>query len=136
MSDRFVRLAGRGGLRKSVVILAVGFVAAVAVLQALNLWSQYRQTIVVTQGKAEDLSYILAEHMQKSVQAVDSSLKQLVLHSNRVGGPTASTDAWEPALRAAIAGMSYVGSLSVTDANGIIRHSTFPSLVGQTRRDD
>jgi len=136
MSERFSRLTGRAGLRKSVVILAVGFVIGVALLQTLNLWTRYRQTTVATEGKAEDLSYILAEHMQKSVQAVDTSLKQLVLHSSRVGGPTAQAEAWEPALRAAIAGMSYVGSLNVTDASGTIRHSTFPSLVGQSRRDD
>jgi signal transduction histidine kinase/ActR/RegA family two-component response regulator len=74
--------------------------------------------------------------MRSSVAAVDASLKQLVVHSARVGGPNAPPDSWQPILRTAIAGMSYVGSLTVTDSNGVIRHSTLPAVIGQSRREE
>jgi len=136
MIDRLARFTGPTGLRRSVIILTIALVVALALLQAVNLWSRYNETVSDTQTKASDLSYILAEHMQSSVAAVDASLKQLVLHSSRVGGPGAPADLWSPVLRNAIAGMSYVGSLTITDADGVIRHSTLPALIGQSRRED
>jgi signal transduction histidine kinase len=74
--------------------------------------------------------------MHTSVAAVDASLKQLVLHSSRIGGPEAAANVWDPALTSAVAGMTSVGSISVTNANGTIRHSTISSLVGASRKDD
>jgi signal transduction histidine kinase/ActR/RegA family two-component response regulator len=119
-----------------VIGVAVAVVVALILVQVVNLWSLYKQTVNDTRARATDLSYILAEHMQSSVAAVDSSLKQLVLHSGRVGGPNAPDNSWSPVLRTAKAGMSYVGSLTVTDADGVIRHSTIPALIGQSRREE
>ena len=126
----------RKHLRTSVIGLCAAVVVALALLQAVNLFSRYRETLHATEAHATDLSLILAEHMRNAVGAVDASLKQLVLHSARVGGPTAPADSWLPILRTAMAGMSHVRSMSVTDANGVIRHSTIPELIGQSRRDD
>jgi signal transduction histidine kinase/ActR/RegA family two-component response regulator len=67
---------------------------------------------------------------------VDASLKQLCLHNIRVSGPSAPIDSWQPVLITAIAGMSYIGSFTVTDVNGMIRHSTFLEIVGQARGED
>ena len=135
-TDRLAGFAARGRLRTSVIGLTVAVVLALALLQGLNLWSRYRQTVSETQARTSDLTYILTEHMRSSVAAVDASLKQLVLHNVRVGGPSAPPASWQPVLGTAIAGMSYVGSLAVTDAEGVIRHSTLPALIGQSRREE
>src|SRR6266511_1061633 len=135
-TDRLAGFAARGRLRTSVIGLTVAVVLALALLQGLNLWSRYRQTVSETQARTSDLTYMLTEHMRSSVAAVDASLKQLVLHNVRVGGPSAPPASWQPVLGTAIAGMSYVGSLAVTDAEGVIRHSTLPALIGQSRREE
>ena len=136
MRERLTDSVPRKHLRTSVIGLCVAVVVALALLQTVNLVSRYRQTLRATEAHATDLSLILAEHMRNAAAAVDASLKQLVLHSTRVGGPTAPADSWLPVLRTAIAGMSHVRSMTVTDANGVIRHSTIPELIGQSRRDD
>jgi signal transduction histidine kinase/ActR/RegA family two-component response regulator len=136
VKDRMASFAARGRLRASVIGLAVAVVVALALLQGVNLWSRHRQTVSETEVRTSDLTYILAEHMRSSISAVDASLKQLVLHSARVGGPNAPAASWQPVLGTAIAGMSYVGSLTVTDADGVIRHSTIPALIGQSRREE
>ena len=55
--------------------------------------------------------------------------------SPRLGGPAAAAN-WTPILNAARAGLTGVGSLTVTDADGIIRASTLGAIVGQSRRDE
>src|SRR6266545_2819737 len=100
-TDRLAGFAARGRLRTSVIGLTVAVVLALALLQGLNLWSRYRQTVSETQARTSDLTYMLTEHMRSSVAAVDASLKQLVLHNVRV-----------------------------------IRHSTLPALIGQSRREE
>lgn len=136
VTDRLAGFAARRRLPTSVIGLTVAVVLALVVLQGINLWSRYRQSASDTQARTLDLTYILAEHMRSSVAAVDASLKQLVLHSARVGGPNAPSESWQPVLQNAMAGMSYVGSLTVTDAEGVIRHSTMPALIGQSRREE
>jgi hypothetical protein len=55
----------------------------------------------------------------------------LAIHAQRVGGAEASAADWMPILEAAQAGFPGSGSLSVTDAHGVIRHSTLAKIVGQ-----
>jgi signal transduction histidine kinase/CheY-like chemotaxis protein len=57
------------------------------------------------------------------------------LHSRRIGGAEAKDADWGPALVAARAALPAVGSISVVDTAGVVRHSTQPVIVGQQRRD-
>ena len=73
--------------------------------------------------------------MRGTFSAGDASLRQLSLHSQRVGGPGAPDDEWAPSLASARAGLASAGSISILDAHGVIRHSTAAVIVGQSRRD-
>ena len=64
------------------------------------------------------------------------ALRQLTVHARRVGGATAPGEAWDPILAAARASFPGSGSISVTDAAGIIRRSTQRAIIGQSRRDN
>ena len=128
--------SSQGGLRAGVIWTLSAIIVALLVIQTVNLWFRHRETVHATEGRASDLANILAEHMRSAMGEVDASLKQLVLHSGRVGGPSATSDSWLPVLRTAMAGMSHLGSLTIVDSKGVIRHSTLAMLVGQSRGDE
>ncbi|HZS49162.1 MAG TPA: ATP-binding protein [Blastocatellia bacterium] len=136
MADELRESTAYQRLRKLVIWLPAALIIILISLQSLNLYVKRRDVINNTQIRTTELTRILADHMDSSVVAADTSLKQLAIHGARVGGPTARAEAWLPILQAAVAGMSYIGSLTVTDENGIIRHSTVPALIGQSRHDD
>jgi signal transduction histidine kinase len=73
--------------------------------------------------------------MRGTFSVGDASLRQLSLHSQRVGGPGAPADEWGPSLASARAGLAGVGSISIVDRDGVIRHSTTAVILGQSRRD-
>jgi signal transduction histidine kinase len=130
------RSSSGSGLQRSVIWISVAIILALPILQTVNQWSQHRQTMRATEVKASELAHILAEHMRRVMGEVDASLKQLVLHSARVGGPSASSDSWLPVLSSARAGMSHLRSLNILDTKGTIRHSTLPVLIGQSRDNE
>ena len=105
-------------------------------LRAVDLWNEYANTLRDTESRADNLALILTEHMQRTVDAVDAGLLQLVRHSERIGGPTASDDEWLPTLESVRAAMTGVGSLAITDAEGTIVHTTAAAARGQSRRDN
>ncbi len=109
---------------------------ALLILSALrmgDLWWWRTQTLNAAESRASNLSFILSEYLHESFTAGDASLRQLAAHSRRVGGPDAPDSEWLPPLTSARAGLTGIGSISVTDKNGVIRHSTLPALVGQPR---
>jgi signal transduction histidine kinase/CheY-like chemotaxis protein len=109
--------------------------AAVAALQFASLW-WHRDTILSTaESRAANLSFVLSEYVRGSFALADTSLRQLAIHAKRVGGPAAPADAWDAMLSSAKAAVPGSGSLSVTDAKGIIRRST-AAIVGQSRADN
>ena len=128
--------SGRAPVRRTVWSITGAVILLVASVQVFNLWTDYRIAIGDTRERAVMSARILSEHMRSAVATVDASLTQLSIHSTRIGGPAAATANWTPVLTAALAGMSQVGSLTVIDSTGIIRHATIPSLAGQPRRDD
>ena len=118
----------------------VGSAAALALLtlagmRVLDLRAQRAQLLKSGDRRAASLAVVFAGYLSQTFAAVDASLRQLALHSQRVGGPGASTAEWGPALVAARAALTAVGSISVTDTLGLVRHSTQPLIVGQSRRD-
>ena len=78
----------------------------------------------------------MSAYLAETFAAGDASLRQLALHSQRVGGPSAPAAAWAPSLASAQAGLRTVGAISVVDRDGVIRHSTRPEIVGQSRRKE
>ena len=93
-----------------------------------------RQALERAEGGAENRALVAGEYVRSQFTLVDTSLRQLVLHGRRVGGLTASDD-WTETLEAAKAPLPGGGSISVTDAKGVIRYSTLASIIGQSRHD-
>jgi PAS domain S-box-containing protein len=122
-------------LRRWVFGAAALFALLLISVQAIQSWRGYRIAITQAETRASDLAYILAAHMRESVAALDSSLVQIGVANRRLGGPTGNQADWQAVLAGAMAGVPTAGSLSVTDAGGIIRQSTIPSIAGQSRRN-
>ena len=124
-------------MRKPVIAgLTLGVLFALGAFRALELWGERTYTLTTASARASNLAFILSEYMRESLSAGDSALRQLTVHSRRIGGPEASSKDWAPSLASARAGLRNTGSISVVDATGTIRHSTQPLIVGQSRRDE
>src|SRR5215216_1938530 len=122
-------------IRARVNLALIGVFVLFAVLWVLLLWYRYDATIKAGERRADNLSLILTEHLRRSIGAVDAALVQLALHSERVGGPKASTETWTPLLQAAHAGVTGVSAIILTDETGLITSSTFADVIGRSRRD-
>jgi len=122
-------------LRRRIVIGAVVFALALLAVQALQAWNGYYTVRGETERRASNLVFLLSAHMQEAAAALDASLAQIAAASARLGGPSGNAGDWNAVLTGAIAGLPNAGSLTVIDSEGIIRHSTVPNLVGQSRRD-
>jgi signal transduction histidine kinase/CheY-like chemotaxis protein len=119
---------------KGLVLAFTGTVLLVVIgFQGLNLWWRHDRSIELAQDRAVNLSYIVAEYVRGSISLADATLRQLALHGRHAGGAEAAAAAWEPLLAAAKAAMPGSGSLSITDATGVIRASTQPGIIGQSR---
>jgi signal transduction histidine kinase len=116
--------------------MTTGALLILSALRMGDLWWWRTQTLNAAESRASNLSFILSEYLHESFTAGDASLRQLAAHSRRVGGPDAADSEWLPPLTSARAALTGIGSISVTDKDGVIRHSTLPLLVGQPRRDE
>jgi PAS domain S-box-containing protein len=124
-----------GGLRARMFATLASVFALIVAVGLAALWYRHAVIIDESEQRADNLALILGEHFRGSVGAIDATLAQLALHSQRVGGPTAPPEAWLSVLAAAQTALPGVGSLSVTDGAGIITASTIPQVVGQSRAD-
>jgi signal transduction histidine kinase/ActR/RegA family two-component response regulator len=122
-------------LKFAICLLAACVVATLAVLRGVDLWWRHDQILKAGERRASNLALILAAHLRETFEAADASLRQLAIHGRRIGGAKAAADEWAAMLTAAKAGLTGIGSLSVTDSAGTIRHSTIPFIVGQSRRE-
>ena len=116
------------------VVAAAGLATLVGV-RAMDLRSQRAQLLRAGDRRASNLAVVFAGYLRQTFSSVDASLRQLALHSQRIGGPDAKESDWGPALVSARAALPAIGSISVVDTAGIVRHSTQPVIVGQSRRD-
>jgi signal transduction histidine kinase len=123
-------------LQRGFAMLAGGLLLALAAIRALDLWWWQRQILATAESRAVSLTNIASEYLQEAFNAGDASLRQLAIHSQRVGGPLARDAEWAPVLNASKAGLGGLGSISVVDASGTITHSTIGSLVGESRKDE
>jgi signal transduction histidine kinase len=119
-----------------IAALTAGALVVFAGLRTADFLSWRAQTLTAAEARAANLSFVLSEYVRGSFAAGDASLRQLAEHSHRIGGPAAPDSEWLPLLTSARAGLSGVGSFTVTDAHGVIRHSTLPLIVGQSRREE
>jgi signal transduction histidine kinase len=122
-----MRKAFMGGLTITILVVMGG-------LWAADLWRSRDNRLADAEQRAANLALILSEHLSEAFLATDAVLRQLALHSQRVGGPAASARDWTPSLASARAGIR-MGAISVIDTLGIIRHSTRTDLLGESRAD-
>jgi PAS domain S-box-containing protein len=122
-------------LRRAACLLLVAMFALLVVLRVANLWWRHDEIIAENRRQVESLALVLSGHLEQTIATVDAALSQLVLHSDRVGGPNAQPPFWDPVLQAALAGLAGVGSITVINDTGLVAHSTIPSIVGQSRAD-
>jgi signal transduction histidine kinase len=119
-----------------IATLTAAILLGLSFIRQGDLWWWRTHTLNAAEERAANLSSILSEYLRETFAAGDASLRQLVLHSRRVGGPSAPAAMWLPTLASARAGLTSIGSFTLTDATGVIRYSTQPRIVGQSRRDD
>ncbi|MGQ0534118.1 MAG: response regulator [Caulobacteraceae bacterium] len=118
------------------MLLFAGLFAVFIIIVALIGFIQLRaNAIEAARNRAQSYSNILSAHLERTIGAIDARLAQIALQSERLGGPAGSPAQWLPVLDAARGGAAAIGSLSVTDANGRIRHSTIRDIIGADRRD-
>jgi signal transduction histidine kinase len=125
------------GVRKlAIAALTLGVLLAVGGLRAADLARSRVNVLQAAESRAANLAIIVSAYLGETFAAGDASLRQLALHSRRVGGPTAPAAQWAPSLASAKAGLTSIGAISVVDRRGTIRHSTRPEIVGQLRRTE
>jgi signal transduction histidine kinase/CheY-like chemotaxis protein len=107
-----------------------------AALRGADLRWTRAEALRAAESRAQNLAVIISAYLGETFAAGDASLRQLALHSRRVGGPTAPARNWAPILASAKAGLTSIGAITVLDGEGIIRHSTRPEFIGQSRRNE
>ncbi len=122
-------------LKWTVALAATAILIVLAVLRGLDLWRHYLEAIDTAERRATNLSRLLAGQVRLSFESADAALRQIGTLSPRIGGTDGSPEAWRSLLGTSKAALTGVGSISVTDHTGIIRHSTLPGLIGQSRTD-
>src|SRR5688500_11080016 len=114
-------------MRKVVISsLAISVLLIMGALRANDLRSAHAEITAVTEQRAGNLALILSEYVRETFAAGDAALRQLALHSRRIGGPAAADTEWTPSLLSARAGLAGIGAISVIDRSLVIRHSTRP----------
>lgn len=129
-----------GALRRhqklNILAFTVTVLLAVAALEVADLWWRRDNALAAAETRATNLAVVLAAYIRGSFATADAALRQLQVHGNRVGGASGATQDWEAILGPARAALPEIGSLSVSDRDGIIVHSTLPAIVGESRRDN
>jgi signal transduction histidine kinase len=120
----------------AIVALALGLLIILAALRWNDIRTSRDETLQAARLRASSLALILSEYVVGTFSAGDAALRQLALHSQRVGGPSAPGTVWVPSLASARAGLRGIGAISVVDRDLVIRHATRSDIVGQSRRGD
>jgi signal transduction histidine kinase len=124
-------------MRKLVTLsLALGLLLILAGLRWNDIRQSRTETVDAATLRASSLALILSEYVAGAFGAGDAALRQLALHSQRIGGPDAPASEWTPSLHSARAGVNGIGAISIVDRDLVIRHSTRSDIVGQSRRGD
>jgi signal transduction histidine kinase len=119
--------------KSSIARVTIAILLTIVAIRSSDLWYWRTRTLAAADARAANLARIMSEYIRESFAAGDASLRQLAIHGRRIGGPAASDAEWTPSLASARAGLRGIGSISVIDAMGTIRHSTQKAIVGQSR---
>lgn len=122
-------------LRRRVLIFAGLFSIFVVIVALAGFAQLHANAVQAGRERAASYANILGAHLERTMGAIDARLTQIAVQSERLGGPGGSHPQWQAVLQATQAGASTVGSISVIDASGVIRHSTLSQIIGQERRD-
>ena len=120
----------------NIIAFTLTVLIAVATLEIVDLWWRRARALSIAEMRANNMAIVLAEYIRGSFASADAALRQLQLHGRRVGGSSAPKEDWEPMLASAKAALPESGSLTVTDAAGLIKHSTQRAIVGLSRSDE
>jgi signal transduction histidine kinase len=120
----------------SIALLAAAVLLAMGILRFVDLRTSRQDTLESAQARADNLALILSAYIGESFRAADASLRQLQIHSRRIGGPHAPSADWIPSLTSAKAGLTGVGAITIVDVAGLITQSTRTDIVGQSRRNE
>ena len=134
----FTTLTGafRRRIKFNIIALTLTVLVAVAALVTADLWWRRDRTLKAAETRATNLATVLAEYVKGSFSSADAALRQLAIHGRRNGGANAPADEWGPILAAAKAALPETGSITVSNAEGTITHSTQHAIIGQSRRDN
>ncbi len=127
--------AGTDRLRNSVRILLLAVYFLLASSLAIALLLNRQEILNEGQRRAENLALILGDHLARTVNGVDMTLRQIALHHARAAGSGNPREVWAQVMEATRTGTPGVAALSILDRNGIVVFSTVPELVGQSRAD-
>src|SRR4051794_24404165 len=111
-------------LKRWIVAFAVAALALLSVFRAVDLWWWRDDLLARGTAQADNLSQIVAEYLTGAFAATDAALRQLQDRSRRVAPTDESTEEWRSILGSTRATLTGAGSISITDASGVIRHST------------
>jgi signal transduction histidine kinase len=131
-----LRTAFRRNQKLNLLAFTITVLIAAAALEIADLWWRRDNALNGAETRATNLAVVLAEYVRGSFESADAALRQLQVHGNRVGGASASQEDWASILGPARAGLPSIGSLSVSNRDGIITHSTIPDIIGESRRDN
>jgi PAS domain S-box-containing protein len=121
-------------LKRGIVAIAVAGLALLTIFRAVDLWRWRNNLVAEGATHAANLAHILADYLGATFAATDAALLQLQAHGRRIGGAEAPAAAWTAVLASTRSTLTGAGSISVADAGGVIRYSTQPVIVGQSRR--
>jgi signal transduction histidine kinase len=137
LSPRSELLCAPIRMRKLVIFaVAVGLLVLLGTLRWNDIRASRAEALQTATGRASSLALVLAQYLEGTFAAGDAALRQLALHSRRIGGPAGPASEWVPILTSARAGLNGIGAISVVDSSLVIRHSTRPDIVGQNRQGD
>jgi hypothetical protein len=107
-----------------IALLTTVTLLAFAGIRLADFWEWRAQTLNAAEARAANLSSILSEYIREMFAAGDTSLRQLAVHSRRVGGPEAPESEWMPSLTSATAGSGSAWRLSVTSSSSTAGRSS------------
>jgi len=136
MASQGVHAGGAESRRKLLIgTLCVAPLVLLMAARASDLLARRQRLLDAGDRRAANLAVVLTGYLAQTLSSADAALRQLAIHSTRVGGADAAASEWFDLLSTARAGLAGVGSISLVDSAGIIRQSTQPPIVGQSRRD-
>jgi PAS domain S-box-containing protein len=127
------RVLDAARLRRNAVLLLIGVFAGLLLFRSTAIWWRYDEVVRGGQEQAAKFAHLLTEHLQQSFATIDATFAHIVAFNAQAGGPRSSSPDWQKVLDASIVGLKAVDHISVLDHEGVIRHSTLRTLVGEPR---